>query len=393
MDVISRNKRICQLIAKQLWEGLGDDEKQELQEWIQAFPENKLLYDELVKRERVKQYVKKRESIDVGRYVTMYKRELGIKSKWRVINRCWRYAAAILVLCVVGVCIWMNKQEKVGICEIAQAVIEPGKAKALLVLDDGREIELGDQKASKDLEESGIVIVSDSSRIKYNQEEKAEEKEVMNKIIVPTGGEYNLILSDGTWVYLNAESVITFPKKFVGERREVILEGEAYFHVTASKEHPFIVKTRDMDVLVTGTEFNVKAYPDESNVQTTLLQGKVVVFVGENKKEKVEIRPSQQAEWDRGRVKLQVREVDPDLFVAWKNGHFIFRQDRLEDIMRALARWYDMEVIYLDASIKDMAFAGKLDRSKDITPILNVLRATDKLTVKVNGKRIILGVK
>ena len=393
MDVISRNKRICQLIAKQLWEGLGDDEKQELQEWIQASPENKLLYDELVKRERVKQYVKKRESIDVGRYVTMYKRELGIKSKWRVINRCWRYAAAILVLCVVGVCIWMNKQEKVGISEIAQAVIEPGKAKALLVLDDGREIELGDQKASKDLEESGIVIVSDSSRIKYNQEEKAEEKEVMNKIIVPTGGEYNLILSDGTWVYLNAESVITFPKKFVGERREVILEGEAYFHVTASKEHPFIVKTRDMDVLVTGTEFNVKAYPDESNVQTTLLQGKVVVFVGEDKKEKVEIRPSPQAEWDRGRVKLQVREVDPDLFVAWKNGHFIFRQDRLEDIMRALARWYDMEVIYLDASIKDMAFAGKLDRSEDITPILNVLRATDKLTVKVNGKRIILGVK
>ena len=163
--------------------------------------------------------------------------------------------------------------------------------------------------------------------------------------------------------------------------------------MTASKEHPFIVKTRDMDVLVTGTEFNVKAYPDESNVQTTLLQGKVVVFVGEDKKEKVEIRPSQQAEWDRGRVKLQVREVDPDLFVAWKNGHFIFRQDRLEDIMRALARWYDMEVIYLDASIKDMAFAGKLDRSEDITPILNVLRATDKLTVKVNGKRIILGVK
>ena len=146
MDVISRNKRICQLIAKQLWEGLGDDEKQELQEWIQASPENKLLYDELVKRERVKQYVKKRESIDVGRYVTMYKRELGIKSKWRVINRCWRYAAAILVLCVVGVCIWMNKQEKVGISEIAQAVIEPGKAKALLVLDDGREIELGDQQ-------------------------------------------------------------------------------------------------------------------------------------------------------------------------------------------------------------------------------------------------------
>ena len=90
---------------------------------------------------------------------------------------------------------------------------------------------------------------------------------------------------------------------------------------------------------------------------------------------------------------MEVREVDPVLFMAWRNGQFIFRQDRLEDIMRTLARWYDVEVVYLDESIKDMAFAGKLDRSEDITPILNVLRATDKLTVEVNGKRIVLGVK
>ena len=171
------------------------------------------------------------------------------------------------------------------------------------------------------------------------------------------------------------------------------MEGEAYFQVTASKEHPFIVKTKDMDVLVTGTEFNVKAYPDELNVQTTLLRGKVAVFAGIDKKEKIEIEPNQQAEWSRENVKLQVREVDPDLFVAWKNGQFLFRQDRLEDIMKTLARWYDMEVFYLDESIKNMAFAGKLDRSEDITPILNVLRATDKLTVEVNGKRIVLGVK
>lgn len=215
---------------------MSGHEKQELQEWIQASPGNSALYDELVKRERVKQYMEKRESIDVGKYVAIYERELGIKSKRRVIHRYWGYAAAILVLCVVGVCVWMNKQEEVGIGEFAQVLIEPGKAKALLVLDDGREIELGNQESSKDLEASGIVVISDSSRVKYSQEEVAEGKEVMNKIIVPTGGEYNLILSDGTWVYLNAESVITFPKKFVGERREVILEGEAYFHVTASKE-------------------------------------------------------------------------------------------------------------------------------------------------------------
>ena len=393
MDVISRNKRICQLIAKQLWDGLSDHEKQELQEWIQASPDNSTLYDELVRRERVRQYIEKRESIDVRKYMAVCERELGLGGKRRMIHWLWGYAAAIFVLCVVGIGIWMNEREEVGVTEIAQTTIEPGKAKALLILGDGREIELSNRNVNKALEESGIVIVNDSSRIEYRRNTGGGDKEVMNKIIVPTGGEYNLILSDGTWVYLNAESVITYPQKFVGEKREVTLEGEAYFQVTASKEHPFIVKTKDMDVLVTGTEFNVKAYPDELNVQTTLLRGKVAVFAGIDKKEKIEIEPNQQAEWSRENVKLQVREVDPDLFVAWKNGQFLFRQDRLEDIMKTLARWYDMEVFYLDESIKNMAFAGKLDRSEDITPILNVLRATDKLTVEVNGKRIVLGVK
>lgn len=374
MDVISRNKRICQLIAKQLWEGLSDHEKQELQEWIQASPDNSTLYDELVRRERVRQYIEKRESIDVRKYMAVCERELGLGGKRRMIHWLWGYAAAIFVLCVVGIGIWMNEREEVGVTEIAQTTIEPGKAKALLILGDGREIELSNRNVNKALEESGIVIVNDSSRIEYRRNTGGGDKEVMNKIIVPTGGEYNLILSDGTWVYLNAESVITYPQKFVGEKREVTLEGEAYFQVTASKEHPFIVKTKDMDVLVTGTEFNVKAYPDELNVQTTLLRGKVAVFAGIDKKEKIEIEPNQQAEWSRENVKLQVREVDPDLFVAWKNGQFLFRQDRLEDIMKTLARWYDMEVFYLDESIKNMAFAGKLDRSEDITPILNVLR-------------------
>ena len=393
MDVISRNKRVFQLIAKQLWEGLSDHEKQELQEWIQASPDNSTLYDELVRRERVRQYIEKRESIDVRKYMAVCERELGLGGKRRMIHWLWGYAAAIFVLCVVGIGIWMNEREEVDVTEIAQTTIEPGKAKALLILGDGREIELSNRNVNKALEESGIVIVNDSSRIEYSRNTGGGDKEVMNKIIVPTGGEYNLILSDGTWVYLNAESVITYPQKFVGEKREVTLEGEAYFQVTASKEHPFIVKTKDMDVLVTGTEFNVKAYPDELNVQTTLLRGKVAVFAGIDKKEKIEIEPNQQAEWSRENVKLQVREVDPVLFVAWKNGQFLFRQDRLEDIMKTLARWYDMEVFYLDESIKNMAFAGKLDRSEDITPILNVLRATDKLTVEVNGKRIVLGVK
>ena len=107
----------------------------------------------------------------------------------------------------------------------------------------------------------------------------------------------------------------------------------------------------------------------------------------------MEIKPNQQAEWGRRSVKMRGREVDPDLFMAWKNGRFIFRQDRLEDIMRTLARWYGVEVVYLDESVKSMLFAGKLDRSEEITPILDVLRTTDKLSVDVKGKKIVIGLK
>ncbi len=392
MDIISQNKRICHLIAKQLWEGLDDDERLELEEWRLSVPENEVLYRKLTNRENVSRYVEKRGAIDVKKYAVAYDREIGLGVRGRI-NKLWGYAAAILVLCVVGATIWMNELKNNEADQLAQMTIEPGRAKALLVLDDGREIELDDHKASKILEASGIVIVNDSSRVEYIPALKTGEKETLNKIIVPTGGEYNLILSDGTRVYLNAESVITFPKYFTGDRREVFLEGEAYFHVTASKEHPFIVKTKDMDVMVTGTEFNVKAYPDEMNVQATLLQGAVTVFSGFEKKEKVEIKPNQQAEWYRDSVKVRVKEVDPDLFMAWKNGRFIFRQDRLEDIMRTLARWYDVEVVYLNESVKNMLFAGKLDRGEEITPILDVLRATDKLSVDVKGKKIVIGLK
>lgn len=107
----------------------------------------------------------------------------------------------------------------------------------------------------------------------------------------------------------------------------------------------------------------------------------------------MKIKPNQQAEWYRDSVKVRVKEVDPDLFMAWKNGRFIFRQDRLEDIMRTLARWYDVEVVYLNESVKNMLFAGKLDRGEEITPILDVLRATDKLSVDVKGKKIVIGLK
>ena len=386
-----QDKRIYQLIAKQLVEGLNEEEKQELNDWI-AEPGNDSFYQEITEKEYVKLRLEKWSSIDVKKHTTAFEREIGIKPVRRV-SEWWQCAAAVVIFCIIGIGFWMAVERDAEVKKVAGMDIVPGEAKAVLVLNDGRQVDLGVKKVDRIIEKDGKVTMNDSLGIHYNQESGEQGVGLKNEIIVPTGGEYNLILSDGTIVYLNAESRIEFPVKFSGKERVVALVGEAYFHVAASKEHPFIVKTKDMDVLVTGTEFNVKAYPDELNVQTTLLKGEVTVFAGFEKKEKMTISPNQQAQWDRKNVALEVREVDPGLFMAWRNGQFIFRQDRLEDIMRTLARWYGVEVVFSDESIKNMTFAGKLDRSEDIAPILDVLRATGKLTVNVKGKQIVLGVK
>ena len=370
MDIISQNKRICYLIAKQLWEGLDDVERRELEAWRQLGPENEVLYRKLTNREKVSRYVEKRASIDMKKYAMAYDREIGLSVRGRM-NKLWGYAATILVLCVIGVTIWMNELKQNEANQLAQVTIEPGRAKALLVLDDGQEIELDDHETSKVLEESGIVIVNDSSRVEYRPASRMGEKEVMNKIIVPTGGEYNLILSDGTRVYLNAESVITFPKHFTGERREVTLEGEAYFHVTASKEHPFIVKTKDMDVMVTGTEFNVNTY-GIGGTQTTLVSGKVGIR-GKSSGQEYMMEPLQLAEFDVNGEFKGIRNVNVRTYTAWKEGFFVFENEGLEDILNRLSRWYDVDVFYGSEKVKGYHFTGHMEKYEDVEIILNAI--------------------
>ena len=333
------------------------------------------------------------DSFDAKKNWEQIRKATGRKVHRRIYRMSW-YAAILILPLMVAIPVWYV--DRVKEMERPQYIVDAyfERHKTILELPGGQIVDLDTVKnIAKELNEFGVIL-EEGKGLNYSGIDSIVDNKVeYHRIVVPRGGEYNLKLADGTDVWMFADSEIRFPTRFKGNKREVYLEGEAYFHVTASKEHPFIVKTKDMDVMVTGTEFNVKAYSDEMNVQTTLLQGVVTVFSGFEKKEKMEIKPNQQAEWCRRSVKMRVREVDPDLFMAWKNGRFIFRQDRLEDIMRTLARWYGVEVVYLDESVKSMLFAGKLDRSEEITPILDVLRTTDKLSVDVKGKKIVIGLK
>ena len=341
-----------------------------------------MLYLKLTNREKVSRYVEKRASIDMKKYAMVYDREIGLGVRGKM-NKLWGYAAAILVLCVIGVTIWMNELKQNEANQLAQVTIEPGRAKALLVLDDGQEIELDDHKTSKVLEESGIVIVNDSSRVEYRPALRMGEKEVMNKIIVPTGGEYNLILSDGTRVYLNAESVITFPKHFTGERREVTLEGEAYFDVHHDPVHPFYVKTKSLDVKVLGTSFNVKAYRNASIVETSLVEG--VVSVKDNV-----LRPDMQATYHEESGDFSYRKIKGENYRLRKEQMFVFEEERLDDILQEMARWYDFEVFYRNPEMAEKRFGFKLEKYEHVDSLLKILELTGEVKFEMNGKTLIV---
>ena len=297
---------------------------------------------------------------------------------WRAIVK---YAAILLFPLCVGFGYWFLENDESQTTFVSEDIsIEPGTTKAVLVFNSGQQVKLTDSIAF------GQAIE------KFKPSGQIDEAVEYNKIIVPRGGEYNLVLADGTSVMINSDSKLNVPDRFEGKERRVRLEGEALFHVARDVEHPFIVETVGGDVTVLGTVFNVNAYSDEDYVQTTLVEGSVA-FQGKGMADAKTISPGEQITYDLQTNGINVERVNTDIFTAWTEGKWIIEGMRLDEIMKQLARWYDMEVIYLDESIKNMAFAGKLDRSEDITPILNVLRATDKLTVEVNGKRIILGVK
>ena len=380
-----QDKRIHQLIAKQLLEGVDEKERRELEEWLKE-PENRILYEKMTEKSHVRSRIQKWASIDVEKYANAFGKEIDMKHDRRIGKWC-AYAAAVAALVAVGIVFWVLTVKDAGEPCLADAAIVPGQAKAVLVLDDGRQVELDTRSMNEIVEKDGKIIMNDSAGINYNREVGEQGTGLTNKVIVPTGGEYNLILSDGTTVYLNAESKIEFPVKFSGKERVVTLEGEAYFQVAASKKHPFIVKTKDMDVLVTGTEFNVKAYAG-NQVDVTLVEGKVAVKQAGDGSE-YPLAPGENAHFAEGMAPL-IEKVNVHKYIAWKEGYFYYENERMEVIVNDLKRWYDFDVVYVGSGVKDLRFELWSGRDSDIDTIMGLLTKTNKVNVRLDGRTLIV---
>lgn len=271
--------------------------------------------------------------------------------------------------------------------ELAKSVMQPGTSKAILMMADGKEVVLEQGQNLNILLNERVRVATSSQGIVYEEHGKGMVTEEYNKLTTPVGGEYSLVLSDGTKVFLNADSELKYPVEFSDGKRIVDLKGEAYFEVHKDSLRSFIVRMNGAEVTVLGTSFNVNTYGDDGQIYTTLVNGSVRVSSMKNKQEEI-LKPGMQSVMNVQSGLLTVRKVDVEPYVAWREGRFVFRAMTLDLIMRQLQRWYDFEVFYQNSELKDYEFRGVIKRDMDLDKVLSVIKATTNVDFEVKGKVI-----
>lgn len=391
MESISGYKKIASLILGDIGEGLTDEEKKELEGWMSERVENRLLYERLVHSGSFREWKDKRERLDIQngweRVISEVKNEKRRNLRLRVL----KYAAIFIspLLLAVGFYFYHSRlPDETGIAGVTTE-IKPGESRAVLVLNDGKEISLDSPDQLVLHEKDGTEILKEEGWLNYSPYDlKKKKSEIYNTIRIPRGGEYHLKLADGTHVYLNSQSEFVYPVHFNPEVREVSLVGEAYFEVAPSSV-PFIVKTKNMDIEVLGTSFNLNAYENSDEVVTTLVEGKLKVGSKDHAGGSRVIFPNEQAVYRIPKGKIEVNTVDVNLYTAWRRGELIFYNMRLEDIMTTLTRWYSAEVFYLNPSVKELRFSGSLNRYENINQILDIIASTQTVGIEINKTTIL----
>jgi transmembrane sensor len=274
--------------------------------------------------------------------------------------------------------------------------VQPGTYKVKLTLSNGSSISIDTTRQGVVAQQGGITVINEGGKLIYRQTEK--QKEILYNTLTTTKGEtYATILSDGTKAWLNSQSSIHYPIAFNGDLRKVEITGEVFFEVAPSVarlangqkgKRPFIVTTLDVEVEVLGTHFNINSYKDEQAVKTTLLEGKVNVHAVTNNTQLI-LQPGEQAQLNReSKTISKAKDVDVDAEVAWHYGIFQFNNADLPTVMRQLARWYDVEVVY-NGDITNREFLGKIPRDMKLSQVLSLLEK-QKVHFKIEGKKIIV---
>lgn len=381
-----------EIIWNKIHHTISGKEQKLLDQWLEESPAHQKFY------ENVKQFYSDGSSFenkkeDIDRAWKDVKRKTDLpKNKY---SRLIAYASFILLGALITTAIYFisskpAKQQPV-IAETGTP-IKPGSKKATLILDNGDVRELS-ENTEEILSEGGAQIKTTGNKLEYipgTENELNREKVRFNTLEVPRGGEYFLVLSDGTKVWLNAETTLRYPVRFQNGQRKVELTGEAYFEVAENRDAPFLVTSGKQAVRVLGTKFNLSSFPEDAFILTTIVEGKVEVFPEQSPDSKQILLPNHQSCFNKEEGKISQQKVDPYKFIAWKEGRFVFENEPLSEIMKTLAKWYNVDVIFASEKARDFRFTGNLRRYENFGEILKKIEKTNEVEFKIEGRQVIV---
>lgn len=304
---------------------------------------------------------------------------------------CWFYSTLVIIVLVMGLLYcWTHYFVNDDSLAERVPVVMPGDTKAQLVLSDGRVIDIGQKEMDVSKNEMNVSYrkgtLSYVDKDHLNDELGKNTVVDYNKLVVPEGGEYTVELSDGSVVRLNAGSELTYPVKFAGNERRIILGGEAFFDVAEDEEHPFVVQTQFGSIKVKGTTFNVNAYNGENICYTTLVRG--IVEIKASNHEEITLKPTEQAVISlRG---IHKKQVNVNEYIGWVNGLYVFKNKSLAEVMKTFSRWYDVTVYFETDALRNLTCSGYLKRYETLNAFLNVLKLKGEIKYTINGKNVLI---
>ena len=372
-----------ELIVKKLTKELSSKEKAIFDEWYKSSSKHRKYYEKVENN-----YLKKKKPVATDQAWKVIISKLNHKQK----RSYWKLAVAAFVIGIIAISglfrFLSNDLNSTTINSVTSSPIEIGAHKAILTLENGTDVVLTNKKFKNN------YIKSNGSEIIYEPlSSRSSTKDIAyNYLTIPRGGEFFVRLSDGTKVWLNSDSKLKYPIKFVeGKTRKIeLLYGEAYFEVSPSTEHKgatFKVATGNQEVEVLGTQFNIKAYRDETKTYTTLVEGKVALTTPDINEI---LKPGQQAVLSPTTKKIEIHSVDVFNEISWKEGVFSFKGKTLKEIMKVLSRWYDVEVIYGVSKNENTRFTGVLGKEQSLENILSILSKTNNIKYTIKNKTIIM---
>jgi transmembrane sensor len=390
----------AELIAKYLRDELTVPEQKELDQWLNASVHNQELFKKLTDETLINQQLEVFSAAEHDKAwgkiagVTGFKKTTTTPFK---LKQLFPYAAAVVLLLTVGIGLnrYILKKTTNKPLALHKPDILPGSNKAVLTLANGSKIILNDAGNGKIARQQNIVInKTQTGELIYNvdgsfktaRQPKLADIIAMNTLTTPRGGQYEVVLPDGTKVWLNAASSLRYPTLFPGNERRVELTGEAYFEVAKNAAQPFFVKTTNQTVEVLGTHFNINSYSDEVSTKTTLLEGSINV-TNTSGMPLVKLKPGQQAIGTINGMKVNAA-ADVEEAVAWKNGKFMFKNTDLPTIMRLLSRWYDVDVEY-QGTIAEKHYMGRISRNVRVSQVFEILK-TSGVNFTIIGRKIIV---